>query len=95
MKRIILITIFILLFIVIITGCEVKEEPKLSADKVDIIPDVDIDECLTQIRQTNPDMTEQDANNNCLIIEAVNKNDKTLCDRIGGEFRASCFAQFE
>ena len=93
MRRIILITFFILLLL--ITGCEVKEEQKLSADKVDIIPETDIEECLIQIKQTNPSMTEQDANDNCLIIEAVNKNDKNLCNGVTEDFRTNCLMQFE
>lgn len=95
MKKAILMAIFIVTLVTVI-GCEVQEEgPKLAADKVDIIPDVSISECLTQIKATNPEMSDQDANDNCYAIEAVNKGDSSLCGRVSEGFRANCLAQFE
>jgi hypothetical protein len=112
MKRIILITIFII-FLFILTGCETAveegqtqqeiqtapttKEPTgtLSADQVDTIPDISIRDCLTQVKQTNPEMSNQAANDNCYAIEAVNKGDKSLCNKVSTGFRANCLAQFE
>lgn len=84
--------IFIMTLITL-TGC--TKEEKLSADKVDVIPDISISGCLTQIKQTNPEMSDQDAGDNCYSIEAVNKGDKSLCDKVSAGFRATCLAQFE
>jgi hypothetical protein len=49
---------------------------------------------LEQIKQLNPEMTDQEARDNCYIIEAVNKNDKSLCDQVSEGFREVCLAQF-
>ncbi len=92
MKKAILMAISIMVLITL-TGC--VPEAKVSADKVDVIPDISISECLTQIKQTNPEMSDQDANDNCYSIEAVNKGDKSLCDKVSAGFRANCLAQFE
>ena len=79
-----------------LAGCGARVKgPKQSADKVDVIPDITPNECLTQIKQVNPEMSNQDANDNCYSIEAVNKNDKSLCDKVSEGFRANCLAQFE
>jgi hypothetical protein len=96
MKRTILVTIFILTLITL-TGCKVQEEElKLSADKVDVIPDMGVSECLAQIKQTNPEMSDQAANDNCNAIEAVNKEDKSLCDKIvNRNIKSACLNQFE
>ena len=68
---------------------------KLSADGVDTIPNISQSECLQQIRVTNPEMSDQDANDNCLAIEAVNKNNKELCDEIvNSDIKQACLAQF-
>jgi hypothetical protein len=95
MKKKILILIFIITLVTLI-GCkpEVKG-PKVSADKVDIIPSIDVSECLAQIKQTNPEMSDQAANDNCYTIEAINEGDKSLCDKVSESFRANCLAQFE
>ncbi len=79
--------------LIALSGCKPKE-PKLSADQVDYIPDISVKECLDQIKETNPEMTEQQALDNCYAIEAVNKNDPSLCDKVSEEFRAACLAQF-
>jgi len=94
-KKAILITIFIIT-LVTLAGCkqEAVREGKIAADTVDIVPEMSISECLAQIRQTNPEMSDQDANDNCYTLEAVNKGDKSLCDRVSQGLRANCLAQF-
>ena len=72
-----------------------EKEPKLSADGVDFIPLISVRDCLEQIRVTNPNMTEQQANDNCYAIEAVNKNDASLCNKVSEGFRELCLAQFQ
>jgi len=97
MKKTILFLILILVSMAL-AGCQqqAETEGRLAADKVDIIPDISIDECLTQIKETNPEMSDQDANDNCYAIEAVNKQDKSLCDKIiNGNIRSACLNQFE
>ncbi|MBW2980550.1 hypothetical protein KY360_03980 [Candidatus Woesearchaeota archaeon] len=94
MKKAILTTIFIMTLIAL-AGCAQKQEgQKLSADKVDFIPDVSISECKYEAKAANPEMSEQDVNDNCYTIEAVNKGDKALCDQVSEGFRANCLAQF-
>ena len=66
-----------------------------AADEVDVIPDISITDCLAQIKQTNPEMSDQDVNDNCWTIEAVNKGDSSLCDEVSEELRSVCLAQFE
>ena len=69
-------------------------ESNIAADQVDIIPDVDVEECLATIRITNPEMSAQEAQDNCYTIEAVNENDESLCNLVSEGFRANCLAQF-
>jgi len=96
-------TLFIIsiLALLILAGCqkqaaeETEEiEGTLAPNKVDIIPKINLDECLTAIKQTNPEMTEQDAKDNCMIIEAVNKQNKTLCEQVSEDFKEDCLAMF-
>lgn len=96
MRKIILTTIFIITLIALV-GCtqEAEEGPKVSADKVDLIPDINIDECMAQIRATNPEMSEQAANDNCYTLEAVNRDSKRLCNKVSEGFRGNCLAQFQ
>lgn len=69
--------------------------PKLSADKVDVIPNIPIQECLDQIKTTNPEMSDSVAQDNCWAIEAVNKGDSSLCDEISSaDVKTACLAQF-
>jgi hypothetical protein len=66
----------------------------VAADQVDIIPDIDISECMSLIRSTNPEMSTQAASDNCYSIEAVNENDPSICNQVSEGFRANCLAQF-
>ena len=66
----------------------------VAADQVDTIPKIDVSECLTLIKSTNPEMSDQAASDNCLSIEAVNKNDPSICNQVSEGFRANCLAQF-
>ena len=67
---------------------------KVSADGVDIIPDISISECLSEIRRANPEISEQAAKDNCYTIEAVNKGDSGLCNQVSESFRQNCLDQF-
>lgn len=81
--------------LIALVGCktEVQEQGR-SADKVDFIPEISIDDCLAQVKATNPEMSAQDASDNCYSIEAVNQNNKRLCEQVSEGFRANCLAQF-
>ncbi len=98
MKRTILVLGLIVLMIALI-GCKqtetTKTEGKLAPDGVDVMPDISIDECLEEIMIQNPEMTEQAAKDNCYTIEAVNKDDKSVCDQVSEAARANCLAMFE
>lgn len=74
---------------------ETEPEGKLSADGVDRIPNISFIECLSSIRVVNPEMTEQEASDNCYTIEAVNQDDVSLCDEVSESFRSICLAQFK
>lgn len=67
---------------------------KLSADAIDDIPDISIDECLSQIKIENPEMSDSDAQDNCYTIEAVNKGDKGLCNKVSDSFKNVCLELF-
>lgn len=70
-------------------------EGTLSADQVDVIPDIELSDCLQQIKATNPEMSGSDTQDNCIAIEAVNKGDKALCNQIvSPEIKQACLAQF-
>ncbi|MBW2965630.1 hypothetical protein KY342_00835 [Candidatus Woesearchaeota archaeon] len=103
--------ISILIMVLVLAGCQQQVEqqatqpqqpaptqpttPKVSADNVDTIPQIDISACLAQIKQTNPEMSDQDANDNCYAIEAINKGDKSLCNRVvNADIKSACLAQF-
>jgi hypothetical protein len=78
---------------VFLAGC--PQKAKMSADGVSTIPALGLEECLAQIKQTNPEMPDQDARDNCLIIDAVNKGDASICNQVSAGFKAVCLAQFE
>ena len=70
-------------------------EGTLSADQVDEIPDMAYAECMTEIKATNPDMSNADAKDNCLAIDAVNKANSSLCQQIiNPGIKQACLAQF-
>jgi PBP1b-binding outer membrane lipoprotein LpoB len=104
MKTIFIISILTLL---ILAGCQEQQEAAeetteqteeiegtLAPNQVDVIPEVNLDECIAGVKTTNPEMTEQNARDNCLVIEAVNKQDKTLCDQVSADFKEDCLALF-
>jgi len=94
----IVIAVVALVIVLLIAGnqtvSEVAATGKLSADGVDIIPDISIQQCLDEIKSVNPEISDQAANDNCYSIEAVNKDDKSLCQRVSEGFRENCLAQF-
>jgi hypothetical protein len=91
-------TILVLFFILILTtviGCQTQKEETILAGDVDVVPDIDISQCLSQIKQTNPEMTDQEAKDNCYTIEAVNKVDKSICNKVSEEMRTNCLRLFK
>ena len=60
------------------------------------VPDVSYSECLSMIKQTNPDMSDQTAEDNCHAIEALNTNDVSHCNQIvDSAIKNACLAQFQ
>ena len=77
---------------------EVPDEPQDTVgneSEDNEIPNISIQDCLEDIKETNPEMSDQAANDNCYTIEAVNKNDPSLCDNVSESFKAICLSQFE
>jgi len=71
-------------------------EPQMPAEPAkEEIPSISLVECLKQIKETNPEMPDQQAKDNCYTIEALNTNDKSLCNEVSEEFRPICEQQFE
>ena len=60
----------------------VEEEGILSADGVDYIPEMTYDECITEIQATNPEMSDTDARDNCIAIDAITSGDISKCSGI-------------
>lgn len=74
---------------------EAELNPSVQAPEfTEGVPDITIQECLTQIKATNPEMTDQQANDNCYTIEAVNQNDPSLCEQVSEGLRQNCLDQF-
>ena len=67
----------------------------IELTKVEEIPSMSLNECLTQIKVANPEMHDQQAQDNCYMIEALNTNDKGLCDKVSEGFRPVCEQQFQ
>ena len=59
------------------------------------MPDMGVSECLSEITQTNPEMSEQQAQDNCYTVDAVNKNDISICDKVSENTRANCLSMFD
>ena len=74
---------------------EVKEPAKEIKVEAESLPDTSLEECVEQVKTTNPGMTDQQAKDNCYIITAVKNNDKSLCSQVSEIFRAACEEQFE
>ena len=71
-------------------------EPQMPAEPAkEEIPSISLVECLKQIKETNPEMPDQQAKDNCYTIEALNTNDKSLCNEVSEDFRPICEQQFE
>lgn len=68
---------------------------KIAPDGVDVMPDMGFDKCLEEIREVNPGMTEQQAQDNCYTIEAINKNDASICEEVSESMRANCLSMFD
>lgn len=95
-----IIPILLVMAVLLVAGCVQgpAEGPsttgRLAADQTDYIPSISYDNCLAQIRQTNPSMTEQQARDNCLTIEAINTGNSALCSQVSEGFRQACLSQF-
>lgn len=67
----------------------------VSADGVDFIPRLSVDECIEKVPQINGRMSYQQVHDNCYTIEAVNSGDISVCQQVSESFRPICLAQFE
>jgi hypothetical protein len=96
MKKTILMIIFILVLITV-TGCQTKSKGGITANTIAgmAVSDEAINDCLTQIKQANSDVSNKDALDGCWFVEAVNRNDKSLCLQISEDSRETCFAMFK
>ena len=91
----VIVLLIIVLMIIPAPKEEVPAEGKLSADTVDIIPALDYSECMSEIQQTNPEMSDSDARDNCIAVDAVTNSDPARCEDIASpEIRQACFDQF-
>ena len=95
----IVIAVIVLLAVIILIIPSPKEEApavgKLSADTVDTIPAMTYSQCMRDIQGTNPDMSDSDAQDNCIAVDAVTNNDASKCEDIANpEIRQACFDQF-
>ena len=55
-----------------------------------------LSECLIQVKEAYPEMSDQQAADNCFyMITALDTNDKSLCDAVSEEFRPFCEQQFQ
>lgn len=96
MKKIMLIVIAVGLIVSALLLIGNKEKNIISTPEDIIkIPDISIEECLVQIKETNPGMPDQAASDNCWTIEAINKKDKSLCGKVSDNFKPNCLAYFE
>ncbi|MFQ5647966.1 MAG: hypothetical protein ACE5FW_01905 [Candidatus Aenigmatarchaeota archaeon] len=88
--------------VLLVAGCTAPEPAaptgevigRLAADQTDWIPSISYQDCLVQIKETNPEMTDQQAQDNCLTIEAINTNDSSLCEQVSETLRQNCLGQF-
>ncbi len=57
---------------------------------------ITLSECLIQIKEAYPEMSDQEAADNCFyMVTALNTNDKNLCKELSEEFRPVCEQQFQ
>ena len=86
----------IVVLLIVIWMIPVQQQAgKLSADTVDTIPAMTYSDCISQIQETNPEMSDSDARDNCIAIDAVTKDDSSLCEEIvNPETKALCLEQF-
>jgi hypothetical protein len=68
---------------------------KVAPDGVDVMPDMGFSKCVSEVMQTNPEMTELQAQDNCHTIDAVNKNDALICEKVSEDMRANCLSLFD
>lgn len=93
---IIVVVIVILGLLVVLQQPTEEAGPILSADQVDYIPRMKYEECRDKIQEVNPEMSDQNADDNCRAIEAVNEKDPDICENIiNPEIKQGCLNQFE
>lgn len=74
------------------TGVPSTEPPVFTEG----VPDIGLTECLSQMREANPAMLEQDVRDNCYLIDAVNQDEILICENIvNAAIKDACTAQFE
>ena len=56
------------------------------------VPDIGLSECLNDVKATNPEMTDQQVNDNCQTVLAVNTGDASYCDKVSAGFKENCLA---
>ena len=76
-------------------GAPVSAEGNVVAPSGEVIPDMEYSECIAGIQVTNPEMSDSDARDNCITIEAANQNDASLCNDITNpQIKQDCLALF-
>lgn len=90
------IVLIVVAFVIVFTSLnKVETEEKIAPDGVDVLPDISFNECLSEIIQVNPEMNEQQARDNCYAIDAINKNDISICDKVSDSARENCLDMFD
>ena len=88
-----MIVLIIVAFVIVFA--QISNEEKIAPDGVDTMPNMGFNRCLSEISQTNPEMTEQQIQDNCYTIDAINKNDISICDKVSEDARANCLSMFD
>jgi len=87
-----IVVVLVLLVLAVFLFMPKANAPKLSADGVDYIPVMGYSECMASIQQTNPNMSDSDAQDNCIAVDAINANDASKCEGIANaQIKQSCY----
>jgi hypothetical protein len=90
-----IVVLIVLILAVVIIQQPIRGEEQIAPDGVDVLPELNYRQCLSEIKKTNPEMNEQQAQDNCYTLQAIQEDDITICDKVSRPARTNCLRMFQ
>ena len=89
------VAVIIIALAIVLLQQSIAGEERRAPDGVDIMPNLKFKQCLSEIKKINPEMNEQQAQDNCYTVQAINENDVSICDKVSTSARTNCLKMFD